>query len=102
MKKAQLPKDKTLAAFRVEEEEWEQFKTLCMKAGVSATYAITTFVRHSISNGVLEPQISLQKNDEILKKKREMLLTRLSLYLDEIERVKAEATKEIEELRRVL
>ncbi|HEY9863191.1 MAG TPA: hypothetical protein V6D21_03330, partial [Candidatus Obscuribacterales bacterium] len=102
IKKVQLPKDKTLAAFRIEEEDWERFKSLCMKAGVSATYAITAFVRHSIKNGELEPQISLQKNDEILRKKREMLLIRLSLYLDEIERVKVEATKEIEELRRVL
>lgn len=102
MKKVQLPKDRTLAAFRIEEEDWERFKSLCMKAGVSATYALTTFVRHSINNGVLEPQISLQKKDEILKKKREILLTRVSLYLDEIEQVKAEATKEIEELKQVL
>lgn len=102
MKKVQLPKDKTLAAFRIEEEDWERFKSLCMKAGVSATYAITAFVRHSINNRVLEPQISLQKKDEILKKKREILLTRVSLYLDEIEQVKAEATKEIEELKQVL
>lgn len=102
MKRAQLPKDKTLAAFRVGEEEWEQFKDLCTRTGVSATYAITVFVRHCVKEGKLEPQIAAQKNDEILSRKREMLLARLSLYLTEIERTKVEAEREIEELRRTL
>lgn len=55
MSKYQLPEGKKLATFKLEEEYWTAFKTLCEESKTSASQALINFVRNCLTDGKLAP-----------------------------------------------
>jgi hypothetical protein len=43
-----LPEGQKLATFKVNESDWEGFKTLCDGVGLSASKALTNFIKNSL------------------------------------------------------
>jgi hypothetical protein len=43
-----LPSGQKLATFKVNESDWEGFKTLCDGVGLSASKALTNFIKNSL------------------------------------------------------
>lgn len=43
-----LPEGQKLATFKVDESDWEGFKTLCDGVGLSASKALTNFIKNSL------------------------------------------------------
>ncbi|MEL0594266.1 MAG: hypothetical protein U1V55_07700 [Planktothrix rubescens PR222] len=43
-----LPEGQKLATFKVDESDWEGFKTLCDSVGLSASKALTNFIKNSL------------------------------------------------------
>ena len=43
-----LPEGQKLATFKVDESDWEAFKTLCDGVGLSASKALTNFIKNSL------------------------------------------------------
>ena len=48
-----LPVGQKLATFKVDELDWEGFKTLCDGVGLSASKALTNFIKNSLDAGEL-------------------------------------------------
>lgn len=48
-----LPEGQKLATFKVDESDWEGFKTLCDGVGLSASKALTNFIKNSLDAGEL-------------------------------------------------
>lgn len=48
-----LPEGQKLATFKVDESNWETFKTLCEDAGISASKALNNFIQMSLDAGEL-------------------------------------------------
>lgn len=65
-----LPEGQKLATFKVDENKWDEFKTLCDNKGLSASKALTNFIQNSLDAGelgaaALTPVVESSQNIDI-------------------------------------
>lgn len=57
MGKYQLPEGQKLATFKIDESDWEAFKTLCEGAGTSASRTLISFIEQSLAAGKIDESL---------------------------------------------
>ena len=56
--KYKLPQGQKLATFKIQEEDWEAFKTLCTNQNITVVGALTAFIKTSLSKGEIAAEDS--------------------------------------------